>query len=128
VLAGTALRRVYCQAVRDKITALAVPPILSAYLQGKHSPACGTEKLDAVFKFRIAHTALLYNRHLVLGTEVLSSRISQELNYCHDLLHPKLDASKWIVVWRFSPANPHRRHLAKVIDFRLKLYLHSLCH
>jgi hypothetical protein len=56
VLAGTALRRIYCQAVRDKITAMAVPPILSAYLQGKNSPACRTEKLNNVFKFKIAHT------------------------------------------------------------------------
>jgi len=55
VLAGTALRRVYCQAVRDKITTLAVPPILSAHLQGKHCPACGTEKLNGVFKFRVVH-------------------------------------------------------------------------
>jgi hypothetical protein len=55
MLAGTALRRIYCQAVRDKIATLAVPPILSAHLQGKNGPACGTEKLNSVFKFRIAH-------------------------------------------------------------------------
>ncbi|HXX80919.1 MAG TPA: hypothetical protein VEI46_05175 [Thermodesulfovibrionales bacterium] len=59
MLAGTALRRVYCQAVRDEITALAVPPILRAFLKSKHCPARGTEKLGVVFKFRITHRFII---------------------------------------------------------------------